>query len=1149
MLMKQIRYALSLLVLCMSFTSAFATYVYKKGEQISSLTAGQEIIIQTAVTTADVDRYYSGRAMTTAIVDSTIYIVENGPVGTDGNPTFLFKNKKTGLYMSYPENYTSLIIGEEVPGIYYSANTDRAIAWQVGLPVTDNEQSPFSFIRKEGADYVNNYAPKNEKTLVVRADAKFTSRSVKNLYLSSYWGTSIHLLSFYSDTNIANIFLAGDIDGTNMLDRAIAIFGSGADFSTLYTVGSAVGNISSQEVVDALENAYNDALDVQANTSATETQKADAANALLAARDAVEAARVQLAEGYYAIRNAARGTDPYMYERNGQLLVKVNAAADTAANAYFIFHFTKNENGTYNIQNYGSKKYVKGTNVQYTTAVLTAADEADFTITPRTGAPTFELLSSFTLSNQELHADAQNKVVVWNTDDAMGGSSWYLDPISEDALVRIDEATKALALKDSLTALYPQAVKLLEKSRVYTSSATKDPKSYDPRGIVTDVANVWTNAGYNELGGNDGIGIVALIDTIAFGAGQTNNYFHSTYNAGHNVRANHYVAFNIEGTGVENFVIKMSRRPAQGNNSPVFMEVYATNDTTSAGTWTHITSLGNLFTAAGDSAVISGGVELGQSYKYVRFDVTRTINNASINGVPFFTLGELAIYGATYDASQSQYANIANAEAFKAAVKAAAPVYLGTQEMTEAVYTALKTEYDIFFAQFADISKVQAAYNTANGLHNAAQEGTTSGYFTVGSRATFKAAIDAALASVTATSTPDQMNAAIEAINTAKATFNAALIMPAVNSWMRIKSTTTQSAGDVFARARHSFAYANITDTGISSRWTGADTTGYTQADFLAATEIGYNAEKVDNRMEFIWRFVQDGDSLKLQNYATGYYLNSNMGYDSVGTKMVLEFAAPGSFQIRFANGNYINAQPNTTAATKGEGALVTYSVSLDANNLFTFVPYTVEADIQTNKKFATDGDYRIVTYPFTVTGKSAGTTYSILGTTEDKTKLVLSEVEGTPIAAGTPFVYKTSATEADSIVEFYIDGATDIVANPGKSAGVQGTFGSYLLRQPQYGVYIKEKIESNLTGVRVYTFSGYLTPDAPTTTETGSAQLTIDGAITNLKDAVIISNKALVDVYTISGVLVKKGVNAANATTGLPAGLYVVGGVKVLVK
>ena len=40
-----------------------------------------------------------------------------------------------------------------------------------------------------------------------------------------------------------------------------------------------------------------------------------------------------------------------------------------------------------------------------------------------------------------------------------------------------------------------------------------------------------------------------------------------------------------------------------------------------------------------------------------------------------------------------------------------------------------------------------------------------------------------------------------------------------------------------------------------------------------------------------------------------------------------------------------------------------------------------------------------------------------------------------------------------------------------------------------------------------------------------------------------------VVDVYSLQGVLVRKNVKSANAVKGLPAGIYVIGGQKVIVK
>ena len=56
-------------------------------------------------------------------------------------------------------------------------------------------------------------------------------------------------------------------------------------------------------------------------------------------------------------------------------------------------------------------------------------------------------------------------------------------------------------------------------------------------------------------------------------------------------------------------------------------------------------------------------------------------------------------------------------------------------------------------------------------------------------------------------------------------------------------------------------------------------------------------------------------------------------------------------------------------------------------------------------------------------------------------------------------------------------------------------------------------------------------------------------GMLNGIKNAEIIAIKQFVNVYTTDGVLVRKHVDAANATAGLKKGVYVVGNKKVLVK
>lgn len=79
---------------------------------------------------------------------------------------------------------------------------------------------------------------------------------------------------------------------------------------------------------------------------------------------------------------------------------------------------------------------------------------------------------------------------------------------------------------------------------------------------------------------------------------------------------------------------------------------------------------------------------------------------------------------------------------------------------------------------------------------------------------------------------------------------------------------------------------------------------------------------------------------------------------------------------------------------------------------------------------------------------------------------------------------------------------------------------------------------------------SGYFTIDIPKTDEEGDyilkANYTFDPSGIG---EVNISKNEFCDVYTLSGVLLRKHVRKHNATKGLPKGIYIVGGEKIAVK
>ena len=89
--------------------------------------------------------------------------------------------------------------------------------------------------------------------------------------------------------------------------------------------------------------------------------------------------------------------------------------------------------------------------------------------------------------------------------------------------------------------------------------------------------------------------------------------------------------------------------------------------------------------------------------------------------------------------------------------------------------------------------------------------------------------------------------------------------------------------------------------------------------------------------------------------------------------------------------------------------------------------------------------------------------------------------------------------------------------------------------------------------GADIAANGAYFYGDASTTAEEGDETLElgklVGNALTGIDATKVIVLPAKVDVYSIDGKLLRQGVKSSNAAKNLPAGVYVIGGQKVLVK
>ena len=126
-------------------------------------------------------------------------------------------------------------------------------------------------------------------------------------------------------------------------------------------------------------------------------------------------------------------------------------------------------------------------------------------------------------------------------------------------------------------------------------------------------------------------------------------------------------------------------------------------------------------------------------------------------------------------------------------------------------------------------------------------------------------------------------------------------------------------------------------------------------------------------------------------------------------------------------------------------------------------------------------------------------------------------------------------------------------VFDPVKVAGLQGTLCETAVAGVGCAVLNASGIQAIKTGnVTVGVNSGYFDGTQTLNVAAGDGDITLDipenFVLNSINDAIVLKGENN-NVYSVSGVLVRKNVKGDAAVKGLPAGLYIVNGEKVVVK
>lgn len=588
-------------------------------------------------------------------------------------------------------------------------------------------------------------------------------------------------------------------------------------------------------------------------------------------------------------------------------------------------------------------------------------------------------------------------------------------------------------------------------------------------------------------------------------------------------------------------------------------------------------------------------VKFDGSYKYIKLAAVGTIYNKTNNNTKrgYFTLSQANIWQANADAVATETAEMA---AVPAAVKNALAEQINVAKAklagnaTQEDINALQAAYDNFVNNYPDATRVSKALASAKSFLKSAQDnsliGTELGLYDEEAATELETTLDGY--NDFSSTDVNAINEAVNAINAALAKFKASIILPEAGKIYMLHSASTKvgTSGEGFdGTLYNSIVYSPNNDASTSvNNGSQQGTVKFFRADGSADITEAKTAEEyeglltdtidVTTDLRTAWYAEKSGEGkVVLRNVGTGMYLAPQNGQVLQSTTPVeIPVEGVGAKTFRLVAGVSHDGSKNDGKQTylNTNGAQTTVVAWNDAADPSSYWKLDEVSDFNANqnvyvdgKKFTDEGEnFYIATMPVAIDPTStAGTiehAYKVLGVSSDNSKLVLAEYQDV-IPAGTPFIYTPLSVDHGDKVAMTVADADQL--EDGKlpaynfevtqGNGFIGTMTSSISGSSNFAFFNADgKIAQASTSTTIGCNSGVLNGACDVTAETGDATIALGNvSVTGINTAKAVVLPAIVNVYSIDGTLIRKNVKSANATNNLPAGIYVVGGQKVLVK
>lgn len=1157
---------------------------YQEGDLLETEEAvtSQDVLLM-STGTYHANEYLCGQGYATTVSKDCVYRFEKVDGTADGYNLYVLKRVATGEY------FADHTVGEEdtsdspFDGHMTKLTTDKAQAMKftVVAGVEGNSDDPRAFTTGGNQDY-------SRVGFVLATDHR-AENGVKVQYLGHY---SEPFYSIYEDTNYWLIFSVFQPTGKDkLLAYTTAYYGTdNADPALNYPAGTTPGYFKAG-LVDAAHAAWKEAYDIlQVEGSYTLTDEetnvlCDKIENTMTALKAADA-RFPLTAGRYLI-NDNRDTKLYL-----------NATTVSNKDAWACSAYTVPEELDNSVASYLWDVEIAGQDSIYLKHLLTGlyvqgtmADDHHYAlgkepVALKLSAPTAGNRATFWITpkgDERACTNPAGWMLSW-TDVNDAGNHFTFTAVDVD-----DAKVAQWAAEAQQKALNTQLTEAYDAANVLFNSGYAYGNDFSTAGAL--VTKGWYS---NAKEASEGT-YEALLDN------NSTTYFHSNWHEAFtpSLEKNHYLAAALDKPVTGEIGIKVGKRMT-GNDFPLQFAVYgaAALDTATVDgvfqdntEWKH---LGNADIYYSDSlGTIAKGVGLATiniegSYNCLKLAAIKTTFNMSAPNPNrgYFAISELNVWEAA-DITKTltpEYAELkqtspkvyANLEA----QLAAALKEIEAEKATKAQLEALNAAVEDFNNNLPNPSRVTDAYNAAKAFLDAANTNNMIGTELAQYSQESADALQTTLAKYETFDKIDlvSINAAVNDINTAFNAFKGSVRLPEAGKFYTIKSASTKVVAEADKDSQgyqgaiyNAIVYStgnnksnSLSDANSAVRFTFANHSSEVTADGETSLDAMMSSLSdsisLKDDASYVWKAetAQDG-KMVLRNLATGMYLTGANGklYQSTEPTPILgEGVKPNVFRFNLGeDAKGVTQYMNTKGAT---GTVVPWKDPADENSYWQF--NELADDDYTTESFAVkgvkEGQFYACTFPVAVTPDGNAVPYTVLGVNEAKDKLILAEVED-EVPAGTPVILFADVltNSGEGTVGNLTVGCEDLasaefVFEPKVGDGLCGVLCEPVEIAETCGHLANGKI---VTGAYTVPCNGAYLANAAITAEKGDASIAlakgVGDTLTGIDDAKVVVLPSVVNVYGINGQLIKKSVKAANATKNLPAGVYVIGGQKVLVK